>query len=76
MGAFYNQAYVVGANRVGSDPYYAYGGRSLVIDLEGEILAGAGAREGCICARLNLVVLRKYREGLPFLADLRGRCKT
>jgi len=68
--AIENQACVVGVNRVGGDPYYTYSGRSLIIDPQGEILADAGDREGCIRARLDLAALRKYREGLPFLGDM------
>jgi len=71
--AIENQAYVVGVNRAGNDPFYAYGGRSLIIDPQGEILADAGEREGFIQAKLDLANLRKYREGLPFLADLRWK---
>ncbi len=71
--AIENQAYVLGANRVGSDPYYTYGGRSLVIAPEGGILADAAECEGCIRAELDLAALRKYRAGLPFLADLKSR---
>ena len=68
-----NQACVVGVNRIGNDPYYAYGGHSLIIDPLGEILADAGTREGLIQAKLDLANLRKYRESLPFLADMRSR---
>jgi len=68
-----NQAYVVGVNRLGSDPFYAYGGRSLIIDPQGEILADAGGREGCVRAQLDLAALRKYRRGLPFLDDMKRR---
>ena len=68
--AIENQAYVVGVNRVGSDPYYQYPGRSLIVDFNGEILADAGGQEGCISATLDLPILRKYREGLPFLKDM------
>jgi omega-amidase len=71
--AIENQAYVVGVNRIGMDPYYAYSGRSVIIDPQGEILADAGAREGFIQTQLDLANLRKYREGLPFLADIRFR---
>lgn len=71
--AIENQAYVVGVNRLGSDPYYTYPGRSLVIDPQGEILADAGGREGFIRAQLDLAALRKYREGLPFLDDMKPR---
>jgi len=71
--AIENQAYVVGVNRVGSDPYYTYPGRSIIADPQGEILADAGEREGFIQAQLDLAALKKYREGLPFLDDLRPR---
>jgi omega-amidase len=70
--AIENQAYVVGVNRIGRDPYYVYNGRSLIVDPQGEVVADAGDREGCISAKLDLANLRKYREGLPFLADLRN----
>jgi len=68
--AIENQAYVVGVNRVGSDPAYVYNGRSVIVDYNGEILADAGAAEGLIQAKLDLEPLRKYREGLPFLQDM------
>jgi omega-amidase len=68
--AIENQAYVVGINRVGTDPYHTYPGRSVIIDPHGEVLVDAGSNEGCIRGKLGLATLRKYREGLPFLADL------
>jgi len=69
--AIENQAYVVGANRMGSDPFYDYAGRSLIIDPQGEIMADAGDSEGCIRAGLDLAALQKYRQGLPFLEDMK-----
>ena len=69
--AIENQAYVVGVNRVGSDPYYLYTGRSLIVDFNGNLLADAGETEGWCQAQLDLAALRKYREGLPFLADMK-----
>ena len=71
--AIENQAYVIGVNRLGSDPYYAYAGSSVIIDPQGEVLADAGDREGCIRAQLDLAAVRKYRESLPFLADMKRR---
>jgi predicted amidohydrolase len=68
--AIENQAYVVGANRVGTDPYFNYTGRSIIVDPQGEIIADAAGREGHIHSLLDLAGLRKYREGLPFLDDL------
>lgn len=69
--AIENQAYVVGVNRVGKDPFHTYTGRSLIVDYSGEILADAGSNEGLISANLDLNALQKYREGLPFLKDLK-----
>ena len=68
--AIENQAYVVGVNRVGKDPFYNYVGRSLIVDYNGEILTDAGKAEVCIQAPLDLAALSKYRAGLPFLQDL------
>jgi predicted amidohydrolase len=69
--AIENQAYVVGVNRVGTDPFYRYTGRSLIVDYNGEILADAGEKQGYIQASLDLEQLHKYRQGLPFLRDLK-----
>ena len=68
--AIENQAYVLAVNRIGKDPYYEYCGRSMIVDPDGEIVADAGAKEGCITVNLDLVRLRKYRSGLPFLEDM------
>ncbi|MGH7972858.1 MAG: nitrilase-related carbon-nitrogen hydrolase [Limisphaerales bacterium] len=69
--AIENQAYVVGVNRVGQDPFYTYSGHSAVIDFNGDIIADAGEAEGFVCATLDFATLKKYRDGLPFLKDMR-----
>ncbi len=69
--AIENQAYVLGVNRIGNDPYYSYSGRSAFVDPQGEILADAGESEGFIQGEVDLDSLAKYREGLPFLSDLK-----
>jgi predicted amidohydrolase len=69
--AIENQAYVIGVNRIGSDPFYDYEGRSVIADPQGEIIADGGTIETTVSADLDLILLRKYREGLPFLNDLR-----
>jgi omega-amidase len=69
--AIENQSYVMGVNRVGTDPYYAYGGRSIIVDPHGTIIADAGAGEMTVGAPLDLANLRQYRQGLPFLMDMR-----
>jgi predicted amidohydrolase len=67
--AIENQAYAVGVNRIGNDPNYSYGGRSLIISPQGDVLADAGMGEGSINAPVDLDGLRQYRQGLPFLED-------
>ena len=69
--AIENQAYVIGVNRIGKDPFYVYPGRSVIVDYNGDIVADAGSKEGFIQAPLELEPLRKYRQGLPFLSDLK-----
>jgi predicted amidohydrolase len=69
--AIENQAYVIGVNRIGTDPFYTYSGRSLIVDPQGTSLADGGSAEVVISAELDLPNLRKYREGLPFLADMK-----
>ena len=69
--AIENQAYVIGVNRVGTDPFYTYTGRSLIVDYNGDVLADGGGEECAIACDLDLDSLRKYRQGLPFLADLK-----
>jgi predicted amidohydrolase len=69
--AIENQAFVLGVNRTGSDPHYVYSGRSLLVDFNGDILADAGAAEGILSGDLDLATLRQYRQGLPFLTDLK-----
>ncbi len=69
--AIENQAYVIGVNRIGSDPKLNHPGRSLIVNYHGEILADADSREGFISAELDLTALEDYRRALPFLDDLR-----
>lgn len=70
--AIENQAYVVAVNRIGHDPNYSYAGRSVIIDPHGTVLADAAFRETCISASLDVATLKQYREGLPFLDDLKN----
>ena len=69
--AIENQAYVVGVNRCGSDPNLRYGGRSLVIDPRGEIVADAGRDETVISADIDVAVVEAWRRQFPALRDMR-----
>lgn len=70
--AIENQAYVLGVNRIGADPYFTSGGRSMLVDADGEIVLDAGTSEEVLQGELDLARLEKFRKGLPFLDDLRA----
>ncbi|MBC8135521.1 MAG: carbon-nitrogen family hydrolase [Fibrella sp.] len=70
--AIENQAYVIGVNRVGTDPTpLTYPGRSVVIDPSGSVLAEAADQEAVLSATLDPKFVTRYRAALPFLADRR-----
>jgi predicted amidohydrolase len=68
--AIENQAYVVGVNRCGRDPFHAYSGRSRVIGPRGEEIAVAGAGEEIVQGRLDRDALESWRRTFPALADI------
>ncbi len=63
------QAYVIGVNRVGSDPFVEYPGRSMVFDPWGDLVADAGDREGIHVCDLDLSRIEWTRAKFPFLHD-------
>ena len=66
-----NQAYVVAANRIGSDPTHAYVGGSMIVSPAGAVLAEAAHEPAVIQAEIDLSALRRWREEFPALKDLR-----
>ena len=70
--AIENQAFIVAANQVGAHPGgYRSGGRSMIVDPWGLILAQAPDTEGYVVAGLDLERQREIREQLPSLANRR-----
>ncbi len=67
--AIENQAYVVGVNRSGSDPLYTFGGRSIVVDPHGVIIADAGGDEGSVRAKVDAAVVRAWRTEFPAVRE-------
>ena len=65
--AIENQAYVIGVNRCGRDPFLPYPGRSLIVDFKGEVLADAKDGETIIAAEEVAAVRDRFR----FLQDRR-----
>lgn len=70
--AIENQAFVVAANQVGAHPAgHRSGGRSVIVDPWGVVLAQAPDREGHIVADLDLDAQLQIRASLPSLANRR-----
>jgi predicted amidohydrolase len=70
--AIENQAFVVAANQIGeSEPGLASGGRSMIVDPWGLVLALAADRPGHIVADLDLEAQARIRRELPALANRR-----
>jgi omega-amidase len=68
--AIENQCYVIGVNRVGSDPKLKYTGCSNIIDPMGEEIFGLVNEERIITTDLNLNRTEEVRTRLPFLNDI------
>lgn len=67
--AIENQCYVVGVNRVGTDPSLSYAGGSAVIDAKGCELVKLGRDAGTETIELDLESLRTFRRNFSVLND-------
>jgi predicted amidohydrolase len=71
--AIENQAFVIAANQIGEHPGgNRSGGRSMIVDPWGVVLAQAPDAQGHIVAELDLQRLAQIREQLPSLANRRA----
>jgi predicted amidohydrolase len=70
--AIENQAFVIAANQIGeAPPHYRSGGRSMIIDPWGLVLAQAADAPGHVVADLDLDALEATRRRLPALEHRR-----
>jgi predicted amidohydrolase len=70
--AIEDQCFVVAPNQIGNHPGgYRSGGRSLIVDPWGLVLASAPDTECAIVAELDLGSLRGFRERIPSVANRR-----
>jgi predicted amidohydrolase len=70
--AIENQAFLIAANQFGAHPAHQHsGGRSMIVDPWGVVLAQAADGEGHVIADLDLDRQREIRESLPSLASRR-----
>ncbi len=74
--AIENQAFVLAANRCGSDPHLEYPGVSIAIDPQGRVLAEAGAGEEILSVEIQPSVLHNWREVFPAWKDQSPALRT
>ena len=68
--AIENLSYMIGVNRVGTDPSLDYDGHSAVIDPMGNVIVSSNEEE-IIIAELDTEKVKETRNDLPFLKDIK-----
>ncbi len=71
--AIENQAYVAAVNRIGSDSWLPYPGRSMVIDPKGQVLTDGQQSEGIISAPVDANVVNIWRHEFAVLSDIQSQ---
>ena len=69
--AIENQYVVAAANTAGTQGGKEMGGRSIVVDARGNVVAEAGTDAEVLTADVDLADVRLWRERFPVLADRR-----
>ncbi|MFA5806443.1 MAG: nitrilase-related carbon-nitrogen hydrolase [Melioribacteraceae bacterium] len=69
--AIENQCFMIGVNRVGTDPFNTYNGCSAVFDPMGNEIVLVGNEEKIIEAEIDLEKVGAARGKLPFLNDIK-----
>jgi predicted amidohydrolase len=69
--AIENQMVVIACNEVGAHAGTVLGGRSIIVDATGEVMAEAGDGEEILRAEIDRERVEQWRERFPVLADRR-----
>ncbi|RMG81530.1 MAG: carbon-nitrogen family hydrolase, partial [Bacteroidetes bacterium] len=69
--AIENQAYMIGVNRTGTDPFYEYNGRSGVYDPMGNEIFLADEEENFFSIEIDDKLATETKDKLPFLRDMK-----
>ena len=69
--AIENQCYMIGVNRIGSDPFNDYSGSSAIYDPMGEEVLVCPNEEGLFTTEIDLSKVEEVRRKLPFLDDIK-----
>ena len=67
--AIENQSYVVGVNRIGKDEDLEYGGRTMVVSSQGEILADGEEKQGIVEASIDDSLVNNWRNQFPAVKE-------
>ncbi len=67
--AIENQTAVIACNRTGTDPNFTYGGGSLVVAADGQVLAEAGEESTILTAEIDFQAQLAWRGAFPALGD-------
>ena len=72
--AIENQCYVIGVNRIGTDPYCEYSGASAAVDPYGKVIVGCeSGKEESVQAEIDKLDLDAFRKNFPVLKDIISR---
>jgi len=71
--AIENQCCLLGANRVGDQGSFPFGGQSLFVKPSGEMILADGAGEGLTCGIVDLADIAAIRRAIPALAHRRPK---
>lgn len=63
------EAYIIGVNRVGSEPKLEYVGDSAVIDSRGRYVVDSGDKQGVYVVEIDLEEQTKFRERFNVARD-------
>ena len=66
--AMENQIFVIGVNRVGTDPEISFFGKSIVIDPNGKTICSGSSKEEILKADLDLKLLNSAKKFIPTLS--------
>ncbi|MBO6513677.1 MAG: hypothetical protein JJ974_06920 [Phycisphaerales bacterium] len=71
--AIENQAFMLGINRCGDDPYLSYSGGTIAIDPMGTVLGELGDEEAVLSVEIDPTMLRDWRSKFRVIDDIKIR---
>ena len=69
--AIENQAFIIAANRTGSDPHLSYPGNSILVDPKGEVIGELADEEAVLSVEIIPSLVTDWRTAFPALNDIK-----